>query len=213
MQGQHHLLILFHPSTVAYPLPATWLSDKFLEWIHWLSTLMILNKMGFHRTLPQSMVFAPCSMGGVRLCNLSYKQQAQQIIILIQHLHASSPLGHTLEIIIRKYQLWAGIHKHVLSNMQPCPWIPNHWLSFVCKAMQDNNMTIRYDSWTILPLHTNDHFLMEDIRDYRIPPNQLEKLNACWMYLQVMTLAKITNQAGTLLAAPPGTSMPKAPNT
>jgi len=40
---------------------------------------------------------------------------------------------------------------------------------------------------------------MEDFQDHGTPPNQLEKLNVCWMYLQVTMLAEITDQTGTLL--------------
>ncbi len=44
-----------------------------------------------------------------------------------------------------------------------------------------------------------DRFLMDDFCDYGIPCNQLEKLNAYHMHLQVMTLAEITNHMGTML--------------
>jgi len=83
--------------------------------------------------------------------------------------------------------------------MGPCHWIPDHWLSFVQKAMHTHDVTIQYNSWMILPLCTNDHFLMEDFQDHGTPPNQLEKLNVCRMYLQVTMLAEITDQTGTLL--------------
>jgi len=47
---------------LTYPLPTTWLPDRFLDKIHKLSTSTILNKMGFHRTLPRTLVFAPRSI-------------------------------------------------------------------------------------------------------------------------------------------------------
>jgi len=37
---------------LTYPLPATWLPDRFFTKVHQLSTLTILNKMGYHSTLP-----------------------------------------------------------------------------------------------------------------------------------------------------------------
>jgi len=40
---------------------------------------------------------------------------------------------------------------------------------------------------------------MDDFHDYGIPTNQMEKLNACRMFLQVTTLAKITDHTGTSL--------------
>jgi len=50
---------------LTYSFPATWLSEKFLECIHTLSTSTILNKMGLHCNLPHSMVFAPRNLGGI----------------------------------------------------------------------------------------------------------------------------------------------------
>jgi len=101
--------------------------------------------------------------------------------------------------MIRQYQLWAGIGSHVLSDMRPCPWIPSNWLASVRQSMKNNDITIGYEKWIIPPLRENDRFLMEDFCDYGIPTNQLEKLNACRMYLQVTTLAEITEQTGTTI--------------
>jgi len=114
---------------LTYPLPATWLPDRFLEKIHQLSTSTILNKMGLHRTLPRTLVFAPRSIGGIGLSNLKYEMEAQQVIILIRHLRAQTQLGQMMEILIRKYQLWAGFQQHILIDTQPCPWVADRWLS------------------------------------------------------------------------------------
>jgi len=75
------------------------------------------------------MVFAPREVGGVGLCTLIYKQGTQQQLILLHHLCAQTALGKAIEGLIRTYQVWAGIPQHVLSDTQPCPWIPDHWLS------------------------------------------------------------------------------------
>jgi len=63
---------------LTYSFPAMGLPPTFLERIHKLSTSTILNKMGYHRNLPRSVVFAPRNMGGIGLCNLIYEQSAQQ---------------------------------------------------------------------------------------------------------------------------------------
>jgi len=114
---------------ITYSFPATWMSHKFLERIHQLSTSTILNKMGLHSQLPQSMVFAPHEMGGIGLCNLVYEQGTQQLLMIIRHLRAKTSLGQAIEGLIQTYQIWAGIPKHVLTDTQPCLWIPDHWLS------------------------------------------------------------------------------------
>jgi len=123
---------------ITYSFPAMWLSEKFLERIQQLSTSTILNKMGLHQNLPRSLVFAPRAIGGMGLCNLTHEQSVQQLLIVVRHLRAHTTLGTALELLIRTYQLWAGLSRHILEDTQPCPWIPNHWLSHLRQTMQRN---------------------------------------------------------------------------
>jgi len=120
-------------------------------------------------------------------------------MILLRHLQAKTPLGMVLEGLICTYQLWARLSKHCLTNTQPCPWIPDHWLSHLRATMNTHQLHIRYQTWTFPPLQQQDRFLMEDFADQNLPRHQLEKLNACRMYLQVTTLAEITDHTGTIL--------------
>jgi len=194
--------VLYHSCflpALTYPFPATWLPPQFLERLLALSTSTILNKMGYHRNLPRSMVFAPRSHGGVGLCHLYHEHGAQQIITLLRHLRAGTPLGKTLEILIRQYQLWSGFQHHILEDPKKCPWISDHWLSYLRTIMSTQNLSIRYASWTIKPLRKHDRYLMEDILQHGLPKHQLEKINACRMYLKVTTLAEITDNTGEAL--------------
>jgi len=114
---------------LTYPLPATWLPDCFFDKLHCLLTSTILNMMGFHKNLPRCLVFAPRSFGGVGLCNLQYEMEIQQVIILLRHMRAHTPLGNTFEVLIRQYQLWAGLQNPILQDTTPCPWVPDCWVS------------------------------------------------------------------------------------
>jgi len=133
------------------------------------------------------------------MCNLIHKQRAQQILITVRHLCAQTPLGQAIEALIRNYQLWAGIQGHVLSDTQPCPWIPNQWLTALRSSLHTLNAQICYSSWNVLPLQIGNRFLMEDFNNQDFPRHKLEKLNACRMYLQVTTLAEITDHTSTEL--------------
>jgi len=184
---------------ITYPLLATWLSDRFLERVMKLSTSTILNKMRLHRNLPRAMVFAPRHVGGLGLLNLIHEQGAQKILILLQHLCAKTPLGTAMEVLIRTYQLWAGMRNQILCNTQPCSWIPEHWLSHLRTFMHSQCIQIIYDAWTFLPLHHQDRFIMNNIIELNLPQNKMEQLNACRMYLQVTTLAEIMDHTGQML--------------
>jgi len=114
---------------LTYPLLATWIPDKFFDKIHRLLTSVILNKMGYHKSLPRSLVFAPKELGGIGLCHLQHEMEAQQILILIRHMHAHTPLGSTIGILIKYYQLWAGLASLVMDDTRVCEWIPDCWLT------------------------------------------------------------------------------------
>ncbi len=114
---------------LSYPLPATWLPDTFFEKIHRLSTSVILNKMGYHRSLPRCMVFAPRAMGGIGLCLLQHEMEAQQILLLLRHLRTATPLGKAIETLVRYYQIWLGLELLILRDTRHCSWIPDCWLS------------------------------------------------------------------------------------
>jgi len=181
---------------LTYSLPAMGLPPHFLERVHKLSTATILNKMGFHSNLPRSVVFAPRHLGGVGLCNLIHEQSTQETIILLRHLRAQTPLGKAMEALIRTYQLWAGLRKHILADMQPCPWIPSQWMSGLRQSMHTNCVQLIYDAWNIQPLRAHDRFIMDDLIDQDFPKLKLEQLNACRMYLQVTMLTEITDHLG-----------------
>jgi len=184
---------------ITYSFPATWLPDRFLERIQQLSTSTILNKMGLRRNLPRSLVFAPREIGGIGLCNLIHEQSVQKVLILLRHLRADTALGKALEVLIRTYQLWSGLSRHILEDTQPCPWIPSHWLSHLRHTMHCCRIQIRYNSWKVHPLRQQDRYLMEDCIEQNYSKAKLEQLNACRMYLQVNTLAEITDHRGTEL--------------
>jgi len=177
---------------LTYPLPAVWLPDRFFTKVHCLSTSTILNKMGFHRNLPWCLVFAPCHIGGVGLCNLQWEMEVQQILILLCHMHASTPLGNTMSVLICQYQLLAGLPNPVLSDTTPCPWIPNKWVSRIRQTLHSHNIQITYDHWDVPPLRHHDIYIMEAVQELGLTKLQLEQINACCMHLRVTTFPKLS---------------------
>jgi len=138
-------------------------------------------------------------MGGVGLVNLQNKMEVQQILILVQHLHADTSLGKAMEVLIRQYQMWAGTREHILMDTSLYLWIPDHWLSRIRRTLNTYNIKIKYDTWTILLLRTYDIFIMEAINEMGFTTLQLKQINACRMYLQITTLAEISDHTGCFL--------------
>jgi len=184
---------------LSYPLLAVWLPDQFFAKIHRLSTSTILNKMGYHRSLPRTLVFAPRALGGVGLSNLQYEMETQQVLILVRHLRANTQLGCTMEMLICQYQMWAGFQQHILTNTSPCVWIPDRWISRIRKTLDQYHIQIKYDAWTFPPLRAHDVYVMEAVGELGLTKLQLEQINACRMFLQITTLAEMTDHTGCYL--------------
>jgi len=214
--NHHEAGILYHSCfllALAYPLLATWLPDTFFDKIHRLSTSTILNKMGYHRNLPRCMVFAPKDFGRVGLCDLRHEMEAQQLIMLLQHLCIRTPVGNVIELLIHQYQLWAGLSQLILIDTSPCPWVPDKWLTHIWRTLNKHNIKIRHNVWLISPLRQHDVFLMEALNELGLTTLQLEQLNACHMFLQVMILAEMVDHTGTIILPqalkPPKSDMPQ----
>jgi len=155
--------------------------------------------MGYHHSLPRTLVFAPRTLGGVGLSNLQYEMEAQQVLILVRHLRTKTPLGKAMEILICQYQLWAGLQQHILTDTTPCIWIPDRWLSRIRQTLHKYNISIKYNAWTFPPIRAHDVYIMEAVGELGLMKLQLEQLNACRMFLQITTLAELTDHTGSFI--------------
>jgi hypothetical protein len=53
------------------------------------------------------------------------------------------------------------------------------------------------DSWTLKPQCDNDWFIMQDMAEHlQLKPAELKRMNACCMYLQVVTLVDMVDGSG-----------------
>jgi len=113
-----------------------------------------------------------------------------------------------MELLIRQYQLWVGIRCPVLEDTRPCPWIPDRWITRIRQTMHQHQIKNCYEAWTIPPLRCHDVFLMEAFEEMGLNTSQLEQLNACCMYLNITTLAEMSDHTGTTLLPQVLTSHP-----
>jgi len=104
-----------------------------------------------------------------------------------------------MKILIWLYQLWVGLSTPILIDTCPCPWVPDHWLTWLWHSMHNYQFQIQYQAWTIPPLCQNDKHIMDILALAQLPTHQLEQINTCKMFLQVTTLAEITDHTGTML--------------
>jgi len=87
--------------TITYPLPATTLSKKILNWVQSMTTPLILSKMGYNWNMPKAVVYTPTSHGGIGMTNLHTEQGVQQVLQLVKHLRDQTHLGNLLSLAVK----------------------------------------------------------------------------------------------------------------
>jgi len=165
-----------------------------------MTTPLILSKMGYNQNMPKAVVYAPSTHGGIGMKNLYTEQGLAEVLQVLKHLQAKTTLGTLLTITIKAYQLQAGIPRNVLEDTTPLPWMPDQWLNNLHAFLHSIGGTIKMENnWTIPKLREHDRHLMSNFLNANLPHCNLTKLNNCQLYLQVTTLAEITNHTGTKL--------------
>jgi len=127
---------------VSYPLPATNIPPDLLHWHQAKATTVFLAKMGYQWTMPQVVVYAPKSLGGLRFRHLGFEQGVQQSLQMIKHLRAKMTNSNLFNLVINTYQLHSGLSRPILEDTQPCEWIPAGWLSSLCQFLHTTNSQI-----------------------------------------------------------------------
>jgi len=82
---------------IAYPLPATSKKPTANQGTQDTVTTVFLSCMG---NFPHSATFAPANLGSLGLCHIGYKQDVQNTLFLIKHIHAQTTNGTILWILL-----------------------------------------------------------------------------------------------------------------
>jgi hypothetical protein len=77
-------------------------------------------------------------------------------------------------------------------------YIPRNWLLCTREFLNSiDAMVDIQDSWTLKPQRDNDQFIMQDMAEHlQLKPAELKRMNACRMYLQVVTLVDMVDGSG-----------------
>ncbi len=137
---------------VSYPLPASFMQPDLIYKSQQSATLWFLLRMGYPRTLPRSVVYAPVTIGGLDFIHLGFEQGVQQTLQLLCHLRAQMANGQLYSILISSYQLYVGIGRPILEDNRPLPWSPSSWLSSIRSFLYSINSQIQMDSPWMPPL-------------------------------------------------------------
>jgi hypothetical protein len=189
----------------SYPLGATCFTEKECNSIQAKYMPMVLSKMGINRSTPTEVQSGPALYAGMSVSKLWPLQGSTKNKLLIGHLRKSDNVGTNLQVELDCLQLQAGVLWDVLSREGTMirKYVDKKcWTSHLWEFNDRYGLTVkREDKAWLLPQREHDQFIMEALTNLPAATSKrLRGAQCCQLFLQVTTLADITNSAGTKLS-------------
>ena len=152
---------------------------------------------GFNRHFPREVVYGPARYGGMGWENLRSIQILEKVKFFIRHVRADEKLGKLIQILVESVQLQAGISESVLNTkIRWEVYVESTWLSSLKEGLHEIDGGI-VTSFKTPPLQRKfDRALMEIFCSWNLKKKELQSLNRCRVYLQVIFVSDITDFRG-----------------
>jgi hypothetical protein len=162
----------------------------------------LLSRMGFNRFTKQLLLFGPSSLGAFGFTNTWTDQSIAQIQLFLGHLRKNEGIRVLTNILLETLQLVIGSSLPLFHypSTQILKFCTRNWLLNVWEFLISIHGTIHLErAWKLELQHANDVSLMDYFMTHLppLPPKTLKRLNACRIFLQVITLADLTDGSGT----------------
>jgi hypothetical protein len=181
-----------------FSLPALTLTEKQCQKIQSPATCAGLPKLHVNRNTARSIVFGPLQYGGIALPHL-YTIQRYQLNLFIGHLRKDDKTGQLIKISMSYIQLLVGSSISFLHLPFPkyTKWIESCWLTAIWQVLHRVKIKLTAkNQWLPMLQRAQDTMLMDYFISLKYTHTDLDLLNKCRVYLQVLTLADITSADG-----------------
>jgi hypothetical protein len=164
-----------------------------------------MSQMGYTRNSPKEVVYGPVELGGFGFHDLFIEQGIHQVSALVGHLREKkSKTGNVMKIELDWCHLQAGTGDHLLEN--PCTqidYIETCWIMSIRNFLRIYNVRMDFtERCHPVALCEGDEFIMDALRIRgQCTSREMQRLNACRMYLRVSRLSEIATAQGTRLRA------------
>jgi hypothetical protein len=191
---------IFHRSiyipTMRYGLAAISASEEDLSGIQTRVLSSLLQKMRVSRSIPTSIRHGPVELGGLALYDLRTELGIETLKFLRNAIFSNSAAGRLILLNLQYLQPEAGISECLLENPGVhIDYLTPSWLVSVRKFLALHNMSITLtDQPTIALAGLSDQFIMQHTHLRRYSHRQQRDINLVRMFLQVNTLADMTNE-------------------
>jgi hypothetical protein len=155
-----------------------------------------LSKMGYNCNSPKQVVYGPSKLFGFGMHNYYIEQGIRQLPALVGHIRQDSETGQLIRIELQWYQVLAGTGTHLLGEPKdPIDYIETCWIMSIRDFLRTYGLQIEF-THTLTPAIqcVNDEFIMDALRVRgSCTATDLQRLNACRMWLQVARVSDISS--------------------
>ena len=187
------LILYFYPK-ILYPAPVSMLTEKECNYVQAPAMAAVLPKMGFNRHTSKHILHGSPKYGGMQLPSLYIDQGIGQLRLFLGHLRRGDETSRLLLVAMTIMQLRVG--SQILFLNLPfskyAGWVEKTWLISLWQFLHITNIKIRVSD---VPLpkkqRDKDVFLMSEFVYLGFKKNELNMINQCRIYHQVITVADI----------------------
>ena len=186
--------------SVTYVLAVSFFSFDLLDAIQRKAHRSFVANMGYCRNTHRAILFGPKFLGGCSFFHLYDKQSLFQLQLFLKFWRSpGTEAGRLLRIAVSWAQLYAGVSYGIFENTAvPLPHLQCKWLLSVRAYLSTIMATLDLDE-TYVPetQRENDSYIMDHVLRAGLGDAEIERINYCRLYLQVVTVSDIATADGT----------------
>jgi len=184
---------------LTYSFPITTLTEKECDKLQKRITTSFLLAFGFNRNFPRRVTYGPATHGGLNFRHLYTEQGTLRLQHFISHLRKNTTIGKMHLANLLTHQLISGLSSPILEATQrPILYLSTSLLTETRRFLSEIQCTITIPAATTPPYpRANDTHLMDHLNSPNYTTQKLQHINACRLYLQVITLSDICNGRGS----------------
>jgi hypothetical protein len=186
-----------------YPLPLSHFSAPELHALETKSPPALIARCGFNRNTSRVVLYGPARLNGGSLRPFATEQGVAQVQYLYKHWSSSLQLNSAQRIAVSWAQLHTGVGWSILYDVNtPLPhFVESHWLRSLRDFLHSIQGQLRLDATYVPALQRDyDSFIMDHVLQSQLfTARQIQRINYCRLFLQVVTISDMTNASGNRL--------------
>ena len=192
-------IAIFHRSiyvpSMRYSLAAVATNEKELSKIQSQISRAILQRLHIRSTIPTALRYGPIELGGLGLYDLRTEMGVETLKFLRNALYSDSEAGNLIRLNLDYSQREAGVDFHLLEQPnRHISYLSPSWILSVRQFLGNNSMHLQISNLHLDALQgPADEYIMQSVHLQRYTPSQQSDLNLVRMWLQVVTLADMSN--------------------